>query len=172
MSTLATIAVVVGFVAAMISLLSAGIAFAPWVPSSRGAAKRILTLAGFTPGERFVDLGSGDGRVAIAAASLGCIATGVELTRVMYTVSRINAWARRSKATFLRQDLTNYDLSDADIVYVFGTPRGLREKIMSKATKEMKAGSRLVTSTFPMVGWEASTVIPGRRWNTLYLYRR
>ena len=146
--------------------------FAPWAPSSRGVAQQAFELAKLSSGERFVDLGSGDGRVVIAAAKLGCVATGIEISPLMCTIARANAWIHRSPARFVCQDLSDYDLSDTDVIYVFASPRGLREKLRAKAEMEMKPGSRLVTCTYPMEGWKATEILEGRRWHTLHLYGR
>ena len=51
----------------------------PYVPSPPDVVERMLDMVDIKPGEFVVDLGAGDGRIAIAAGRLGARAFGVEL---------------------------------------------------------------------------------------------
>jgi hypothetical protein len=52
---------------------------APFVPTRRGDVEAVFSVHSFKAGERFIDLGSGDGRLLMAAAERGIAATGFEL---------------------------------------------------------------------------------------------
>ncbi|QDX26671.1 hypothetical protein FPZ54_12010 [Sphingomonas suaedae] len=57
----------------------AGEAEVPYVPTPPEVVEGMLDMAGLKPGERLIDLGSGDGRIPRAAARRGATALGVEI---------------------------------------------------------------------------------------------
>lgn len=59
-----------------------------WLPTPDDMVARMLDLAQLAAGERLVDLGSGDGRIAIAAAKRGALAKGIEYDAEMVAHSR------------------------------------------------------------------------------------
>jgi hypothetical protein len=88
--------------------------------------------------QTFVDLGSGDGEAVYQALKAGYDrAIGIELNYTLYALAQFRRfffWSReeRRRSTFLRQDLFNYSLSDADTVMLFGVKplmRSLSQKI-------------------------------------------
>ena len=98
------------------------------------------------------DLGSGDGRVVIAAARRGYCAVGYEINPLLVAISRIWAtwdkyfykngsashrrgWSQSSQAQFFVRDLWSLDLSKADVIFCYGlTPimDRLGEKILNE----------------------------------------
>ena len=61
---------------------------APWVPLESHVVNNVMELAQIKPGEVFYDLGSGDGRLVIAAAFRGARACGIEVDRFRVGYSR------------------------------------------------------------------------------------
>jgi 2-polyprenyl-3-methyl-5-hydroxy-6-metoxy-1,4-benzoquinol methylase len=76
-----------------------------WVPTPDAVVQRMLDMAELKPGEKVVDLGSGDGKIAIAAARRGAIARGIEYNPDMVAVSRRNAQAAGVKVDFQQGDI-------------------------------------------------------------------
>src|SRR3954469_6873186 len=79
-----------------------------WVPSPDDVVDRMLTMAQVTPNDFVIDLGSGDGKIAIAAArKFGARAMGVEYNPDMVKLSQENAKAAgvAEKASFRRADI-------------------------------------------------------------------
>ncbi len=81
-----------------------------WVPSSPQVVEKMLDVAKVTPQDLVMDLGSGDGRMVIAAAKRGARAVGVEFNPDMVALSRLRAKEagvdtrrRSSRATCTRQ---------------------------------------------------------------------
>ncbi|MDO8622525.1 MAG: hypothetical protein Q7R80_04815, partial [bacterium] len=72
----------------------AGVSGAPWVPTWRRDVDRFLALAQLRPGERFYDLGCGDGRLVRAAANTGTIATGFECSLLPYLLAKLRVGRR------------------------------------------------------------------------------
>jgi SAM-dependent methyltransferase len=125
-----------------------------WVPTPDELIVIMLDMAKVTPGDYVIDLGSGDGRIVIAAAKRGARAQGVEYNPDMVALSKSNAEKEgvAAKATFLNGDIFETDFSQATVVTMYLLPdlnMRLRPKIL-----EMKPGTRIVTHAFTMEDWE------------------
>jgi tRNA G37 N-methylase Trm5 len=102
-----------------------------------------------------MDLGSGDGRTVITAAKRGATAMGIEYNPDMVELSKKNASSAgvSNKATFVKADLFETDLSKAQVITMFLLPSinmKLRPKIL-----DLKPGTRIVTNSFTMEDWQA-----------------
>jgi SAM-dependent methyltransferase len=126
-----------------------------------------------TPQDLVIDLGSGDGRTVIAAATRGATAIGVEYNPDMVDLAQGKAKAAgvSAKATIVRADLFEYDFSKAQVVTMFLLPTinlRLRPQVL-----EMKPGTRIVSNTFTMDDWQAdqTETIPNcTSWCTALLW--
>src|SRR4051812_14236110 len=70
---------------------------APYLPILKRQYEPLLDLAGLKPGDTIIDLGSGDGRLLLAAARQGATCIGYEINPVMYLVSLIVCWPQRRR---------------------------------------------------------------------------
>jgi SAM-dependent methyltransferase len=125
-----------------------------WVPTPEALVARMLDMAHVTPSDYVIDLGSGDGRIVIAAAKRGATAVGVEYNPDMVALSRANAEKEgvAGKATFVNGDIFETDFSKATVLTMYLLPdlnMRLRPKIL-----EMKPGTRIVTQSFDMEDWK------------------
>ncbi|HXG52919.1 MAG TPA: class I SAM-dependent methyltransferase [candidate division Zixibacteria bacterium] len=126
-----------------------------WVPTPQALVEKMLDMARVTPNDVVMDLGSGDGRTVISAAKRGARAIGVEYNPDMVELSKRNA-AREGvsdRASFVRQDLFQTDLSQATVITMFLLPDinlKLRPKIL-----DLKPGTRVVSNSFTMGEWVA-----------------
>src|SRR6478736_6135208 len=86
-----------------------------WVPTRPALAEKMLDLAEITARDFVIDLGSGDGRLVIAAAKRGARALGVEYEPDMVRLSRQNAAEAgvAERATFIQGDMFQADISKA-----------------------------------------------------------
>jgi hypothetical protein len=126
-----------------------------WVPTPQVLVDKMLDMAKTTSQDFVMDLGSGDGRTVITAAKRGATAVGIEYNPDMVELSKKNAAAAgvTNKATFLKADLFETDLSKATVITMFLLPSinmKLRPKIL-----DLKPGTRVVSNTFTMEDWEA-----------------
>lgn len=139
---------------------------APYVPSGRKTIERMLDLATLKAGERMLDIGSGDGRIVIAAARRGTAAHGVELNPWLVWWSRLQArmWGLSSKAAFTCGNLWSFDTSDFDVVTVYGLSPIMR-RLGEKLSRELKPGARVVSHGFRFPDWQAVQEVDG-----VYLY--
>ncbi len=126
-----------------------------WIPTPNPLVARMLQLAQLKPSERLVDLGSGDGKIVIAAArDFGARAHGIEYNEDMVALSQRNAAAAgvADRATFVQGDIFRSDFSSADVVTMYLMPNlnlRLRHTLMA-----MKPGTRVVSHEFRMGDWE------------------
>ncbi len=126
-----------------------------WVPTPQSLVDRMLDMAKVTAADYVMDLGSGDGRTVITAAKRGATAVGIEYNPDMVELSRKNATDAgvTAKATFMKADLFETDLSKATVITMFLLPDinlKLRPKILN-----LKPGTRVVSNSFTMDDWEA-----------------
>jgi precorrin-6B methylase 2 len=126
-----------------------------WVPTPQELVEKMLDIAKVTPQDYVIDLGSGDGRTVITAAKHGAKALGIEYNPDMVELSKRNAAKEgvSDKATFMKADLFEADLSQAQVITMFLLPDinlKLRPKLLN-----LKPGTRVVSNSFTMGEWQA-----------------
>ena len=134
-----------------------------WAPSRRGAIDRALTLSGLAPGERFVDLGCGDGRVLVAAARRGAQVVGIEFDPDLVEQARRRLARAGLQGEVVHGDIFEADI-DADVIFTYLTPGTLQE--LTPRFQALPDGTRLVTLDFAVPDLE-----PERATKTLHLDR-
>ena len=133
----------------------------PWVPTPDVLVDTMLEMAAVTAADRVIDLGSGDGRMVIAAARLGARAVGVELEESLVELStRRAAEAGVADVTeFITTDLFEFDLSPATVITMFLLPDinyRLRPTLFA-----LKPGTRIVSNTWDLSGSAEDPDAPG-----------
>ena len=134
-----------------------------WLPTPQVLVDRMLDMANVTSKDVVLDLGSGDGRVIITAAKRGAQAVGVEYNPELVALATRNASVQRvnDRATFIRGDLFETDLSKATVITLF-----LRLDLNLKLRPTLLAlepGTRVVSNTFSMDDWEPDDIFIGGR---------
>jgi SAM-dependent methyltransferase len=132
----------------------------PFVVTPDNVTREMLTLAGVKPGDFVIDLGSGDGRIVIAAAKqFGARGLGVEIVPDLVDKSRDNA--RRAgvadRVEFRVQDLFATDLSKATVITMYLLPEvnlQLRPQLLA-----LKPGTRIVSHDWDMGDWKPDRTI-------------
>lgn len=164
----------------LLAVLAAGCATtpgveAPYVQTPASVVTAMLRLAAVGPADVVYDLGSGDGRVVIAAArDFGARGVGVELEPRLVAESRgIAARAGvADRAQFVQQDIFVTDVSPATVVTLY-LGADLNARLRPRLLAQLKPGSRIVSHDFPIAGWEplrTITVQGPDRSHTLYLW--
>ena len=128
----------------------------PFITTPANVADRMLSIAGTGPADLVVDLGSGDGRIAIAAASkYGARAIGLELDPKLVQISRDNAQAAgvTGRTAFHVTDVLKADFSSATVVTAYLLP-WLLARLGNTFLYDLKPGSRIVTHAFKLSGWQ------------------
>ena len=120
-----------------------------FVPTPHDVVERMLTEAGVQKEDVVYDLGSGDGRIVLAAASTyGCRAVGLEIDRDLVSLSKEEMReAKAEKLVTIREaDIFAADFKDATVVAVYLYPR-LLQRLLPKFD-QLKPGSRIVSHQF------------------------
>jgi len=127
---------------------------ASWVPTPHALVDSMINMAKVTSADYVIDLGSGDGRLVIAAAKRGATALGVEFNPDMVEYARRVAIEEgvSDRVTFEEGDLLECDFSKATVLTIFMWTE-INMKIRPKIL-DMKPGTRIVTNTFHMEDWE------------------
>lgn len=102
-------------------------------------------------GEKFVDLGCGDGRIVIAAAQRGMESTGVEANPALYRQSQIDAQEANVPATFIEGDLVNTDLTPYTVIYMYLGPP-LCDAVLPKI-QALPAGRTIISGDYAYPNW-------------------
>lgn len=123
-----------------------------YVPSPDSVVEAMLKLARVTAADVVYDLGSGDGRIPIAAATLyGARGVGIEIDRIRILEANDNV--RKAgvgdRVRFVQQDLFEADISEATVVTLFLLTR-LNQQLMPKLKRELRPGTRVVSHQFRM----------------------
>lgn len=142
---------------------------APFVPTPKKAVDAALDLARVTKGDVFVDIGAGDGRTLIAAAKRGAKVIGYELSPFMWLIAFFSILKNRVKGKVKLRDGFAADLSKVTVLFLFMMPKTL-PNLMNNIKKTLKPGTRIVTYTFPIVGWQIDQEIKIDKYGTVYLY--
>jgi hypothetical protein len=141
-----------------------------WVPTPDDVVERMLTMAQVTPKDFVMDLGAGDGKIAIAAArKFGARAIGIEYNPDMVKHANVNAQAAGvagdgpGKATIRHGDIFQTDFSQATVITLYLLP-ALNMKLRPQLLA-MRPGTRVVSHSFTMEDWQPDEVssLDGRR---------
>ena len=152
---------------------------APYFPTPQTIVDKMLQLGELKPGEKMWDLGSGDGRIVIAAArKFRADATGVELDETLYkqSVARIKTLGLAPTARIILGDLLQQDYSSADLLTIYLLPVAI-EKVTPIFDKQLKKGARIVAHDFEFRQWAPAKTLDidddgEGRSHRLFLYRR
>jgi ribosomal protein L11 methylase PrmA len=128
-----------------------------YVPTPHRVVDAMLKVAKVGKGDVLYDLGSGDGRIPIAAARKYGIARGVGIEINPERIkeanqNRIKAGVRE-RVSFVNADLFESDLSDATVITLYLLPK-LNLRLLPKLLNELKPGTRVVSHGFNMGTWK------------------
>lgn len=111
----------------------------------------MICLADIQPGDMVYDLGCGDGRLAIAAATArGARSLGVDIELYWVEQSRLNATAAGVShlAQFEHRDAIGLDLRPASVVFLYLVDWST-QLIASVLLNQCAPGTRVVSHNFP-----------------------
>ena len=136
----------------------------PFVPSPQVVVDEMLRLANVTKDDFVMDLGSGDGRILITAATkFGARGLGVDLDE--HLVIQSEAAAQNAgvaeRVQFLRQDLFKTDLSRATVITMYLLP-GVNLRLRPVLLK-LKPGTRIVAHDFDLGDWKPDAKVTIRK---------
>jgi SAM-dependent methyltransferase len=152
-------------------LLKPALKGAPFVPTQKSIIRKALKLTNLKPGETLYDLGCGTGRVlVIGAKEFGARVVGFEFSLLLFLISKLNLFFQRVKGNIYCQDFFEAEIRDADVIFLFLTPRILA-KLEEKFAKELKSRARIICFSSPLPSWKPSQILPlPERKNKINLY--
>lgn len=135
----------------------------PFVPTDQRVVRAMLRLAAVDAGDVVYDLGSGDGRIVVAAArDHGAQAVGVEIDRER--VERAEAYADRAgvahRVSFIEYDLYHADFSPATVVTLY-LLHSVNMDLRPRLLEELRPGTRVVSHAFDMGDWKPDRTLSG-----------
>lgn len=137
----------------------------PYIKTPESVVDRMLEIANVGPDDFLIDLGSGDGRISIAAArKYGTRGLGVDLdpARTDEASQAAQAAGVAERVKFRTENLFDTDLSQASVISMYLFPEinlRLRPHLL-----KLKPGTRIVSHAFHMDEWtpERHEIVEGR----------
>ena len=127
----------------------------PYIATDLQVVDAMLGLAEVKPDDMVIDLGSGDGRILIAAArSLGAHGLGVDIDPARIRESTANAQEAgvSSRVSFRQQDLFETPLRNADVLTLYLLPE-INLRLRPRILEQMRPGTRVVSHDYDMGDW-------------------
>ena len=138
-----------------------------WVATIDELVIAMLRAANVTNRDRVVDLGSGDGKIPIAAAKqFGASALGIEYNPQLVQLADCYARAEgvADKVRFRQGDIFTTDFSDATVVMLYLSP-GINLRLRPTLL-DMRPGTRIVSNSFDMAEWLPDRQVEAKVGNT------
>ena len=178
----------------MLALVASSIAFAqapskpdlaaPYVATPPSIVDAMLELAGVGPDDYVIDLGSGDGRLVIAAVAKHKArgGFGVDIDPELVKLANANAANAHvaDRVRFAEQDLFAANVREATVVTVYLLP-GAMGRVEKKLLAELKPGARVVAHDFQFPNWLPERIVEsesldkiattGMTFTRLFLYK-
>ena len=150
----------------LILLLQFAVLFGPpYVPTRKKERAQALELLNLKKGQKFYDLGCGDGSLVKEAAQKGIVAVGYEINPILAAIAWLRTIKVRNNARIILGNFWNADISDADGVFVF-----LAEKFMRKLHNFLNRQASKKTIRLVSYGFTIKNKKPAGKKGALLLY--
>lgn len=150
---------------AMLLLFSFVIAFgAPYLPTLRPQIEAALDMLDLAPSEIMLEIGSGDGRVLLAAAQRGWNVVGYELNPILVLVSLWLTRKYRQQVRIVWGNAWTKPWPEAEGIYFFGLQK-LMPKLHTKIVQTQSKPTKLVSFSFTVPNMK-----PVKRRQGVFLY--
>ncbi len=142
----------------------------PFVPTPEEVVTEMLRMAAVSDDDLLYDLGSGDGRIVIAAAKeMGARGIGIDIDPERIRESQINAERAgvTGKVEFREMNLFDVDLREATVVTMYLLP-DVNLRLRPKLLEELRPGTRIVSHDFDMGEWQPDATARVRSHTVYY----
>jgi len=133
----------------------------PYIPTTMKVVQTLLDLGSVGPGDFLIDLGSGDGRIAITAAKeYGARGFGVDLNKGLVALSKKYAVAEgvEKNADFFVSYIFKTDIRAASVVTMY-LVNEVNIQMRPKLLAELKPGSRIISHDFHLGEWRPDKMV-------------
>ncbi|MFA7319649.1 MAG: 50S ribosomal protein L11 methyltransferase [Parcubacteria group bacterium] len=145
---------------------------APILFTPKSSIRQALEFCEVKKGRKFYDLGCGTGRnVIVAAKEFNLDSVGLELSPILFLISRMNLSLSRVPAEIRLKNMYKVDLSQADVVCCFLTPKAMR-KLAPKFERELKSGAKIISYCFRLPDWEPLKIIDTDNPGKIFIYEK
>lgn len=153
---------------------------APFLETPMTVVEKMLGMAELGEDDVLYDIGSGDGRIVIAAAKkYGSHAVGIELDPHLIEKSEANAKAAgvEDLVEFRMEDATKANLSEATVVTMYLLPES-NEMMRPHLERQLNIGTLVLTHNYTIERWENKLVdyvslqAEDGKEHSIYLYKR
>lgn len=122
----------------------------PFVRTTQKDLEMIFERISLNKSDLFLDLGSGDGRVALyVCARFNSQAAGYEAALWAVLVSRIKAFFYKANAVFYNRDFFKHSWKSATVIYCYLYPP-IMPLIAKKAKADCRPGTIIIARDFPI----------------------
>ncbi|XP_050322504.1 ATP synthase subunit C lysine N-methyltransferase [Bactrocera neohumeralis] len=142
----------------------------PYVPATTEQVRNVLSFLPKNSPKKLLDIGSGDGRIVVAAAKKGLNADGVELNPWLVWYSRLSALRQGvyGKTHFYRRDLWKYNVAPYEYVVIFGVEQMMKD-LEKKLIAESSSNAKIIACRFPLPNLQPQRIIE-EGVNTVWFY--
>jgi SAM-dependent methyltransferase len=137
---------------------------APYLPTLKPQIQTALDLLDLQPGQTLLEIGSGDGRVLLAAAERGWLVVGYELNPILVLFSLWHTRKYRGQIRVIWGNAFTKKWPVTDGIYIFGLDK-LMPKLHKKVIHSIDKPLRIVSFTFQIPAKK-----PMKQKNGVYLY--
>ncbi|KAH8268656.1 hypothetical protein KR026_011279 [Drosophila bipectinata] len=145
----------------------------PYVPATTEQIQNVLSFLPRNTGGKLLDIGSGDGRIVVAAAqhNKALKTDGVELNPWLVYYSRVAAMRNgvSKQASFFRRDLWKFNIKDYNYVVIFGVEQMMQD-LEHKLIAECPHDAQIIACRFPLPNMEHAKIIEDGV-NTVWFYK-
>jgi SAM-dependent methyltransferase len=123
-----------------------------FVPTPQEVVDAMLKLANVTKDDVVYDLGCGDGRIPVTAATVyGALAVGIDIDpqRIRESRENVEKAGVGDRVKIIEGDLFTTPIGEATVVTLYLLP-SLNQKLIPKLNSELKPGTRIVSHDFDM----------------------
>jgi SAM-dependent methyltransferase len=147
----------------------------PFFPTPMPVVTEMLRVANVTAEDVVYDLGSGDGRIVIAAArDFGARGVGIDIDpqRVWEGTYNARKAGVADRVRFLQGDIFEADIREATVVTLYLLP-SVNFQLRPKLLRDLQVGTRVVSHNFDMADWKPEktiTVTVSGKQHTIYYW--
>jgi hypothetical protein len=138
-----------------------GVPEVPYVPTPDEVVAAMLAVARVGKDDVLYDLGSGDGRIVIAAArQFGTRGTGIDIDpqRIREADDNAQRAGVADRVRFVLGDIFDSDIREATVVTLYLLPV-VNLRLRPKLLRELRPGTRIVSHDYDMGDWKPERII-------------